>query len=149
MGGMAVAAPRLFDQLCFDLYTASRAVTGAYRPVLKELGLTYPQYLVMLVLWEDGHRTVRELTEILRLDHGTLTPVLRRMEANGLITRRRSAADERVVEIDVTESGVALGAHAEQIYCDMKAAIALTDEQFQDLQETLRRLTANVSGPVA
>jgi len=144
---MAVATPKLSDQLCFDLYAASRAVTSAYRPVLGELGLTYPQYLVMLVLWENGTRTVRELTETLRLDHGTLTPVLRRMEANGLITRRRAAGDERVVEIDVTEAGAALGAHAEQIHCDMKAAIAFTDEQFQDLQATLRLLTANVSEP--
>ena len=75
-----IKAPPLAEQLCFDLYAASRAVTAAYRPVLTELGLTYPQYLVLIVLWEHQSRTVRELAVHLRLDHGTLTPLLKRME---------------------------------------------------------------------
>ena len=78
-----IKAPPLAEQLCFDLYAASRAVTAAYRPALTELGLTYPQYLVLIVLWEHDSRTVRELAAHLRLDHGTLTPLLKRMEASG------------------------------------------------------------------
>ena len=141
----AVQTPSLSEQLCFDLYAASRAVTNAYRPALRRLGLTYPQYLVLLVLWEDGHHTVRELADLLRLDHGTLTPLLRRMEANGVVTRRRDHADERVVQIGLTEKGDALREHATQIHCDMKQAIGLDDDQFTALQASLRALTANVS----
>src|SRR5690349_14546215 len=92
-------APPLSAQLCFDLYSASRAMTGLYRPVLTELGLTYPQYLVLIVLWEHDGRAVKELAEELRLDHGTLTPLLRRMEENGFVTRRRSDEDERFVHV--------------------------------------------------
>ena len=80
---------RLDTQLCFALYTASRKVTSAYREPLKAMGLTYPQYLVMLVLWEDDHRSVHQLGETLMLDSGTLSPLLRRMEAAGFVTRKR------------------------------------------------------------
>lgn len=138
-------SPSLADQVCFDLYAASRAVTNAYRPVLTELGLTYPQYLVLIVLWERGTCTVTELASALRLDHGTLTPLLRRMEANGHLTRHRASADERYVEIALTPNGDGLRSHATKIHCDMKAAIGLDDAEFSALQETLRDLTANVS----
>jgi DNA-binding MarR family transcriptional regulator len=131
--------------VCFDLYAASRAVTNAYRPVLGELGLTYPQYLVMIVLWEDGTRTVKELADSLHLDHGTLTPLLRRMESNGLLSRRRAATDERYVEIALTPGGDALRTHATRIHCDMKAALGFDDEQLAALQGVLRSLTASVS----
>ena len=141
----ATNTPPLSAQLCFDLYAASRAVTHAYRPVLNELGLTYPQYLVLIVLWEEGTRTVKELADTLRLDHGTLTPLLRRMEGNGLVVRRRANADERFVEIALTPSGDALRAHGAGIHCDMKAALGLDDAQFVALQETLRGLTARVT----
>lgn len=147
MAAMAAAqTPSLSEQLCFDLYAASRAVTSAYRPVLRELGLTYPQYLVMLVLWESGTCTVRDLAAELRLDHGTLTPLLRRMEAGGLITRRRGNADERLVEIALTDAGSAMSAHATKIHCDMKELIGFDAEQFAALQATLRLLTGNVTG---
>src|SRR5687768_2321767 len=89
----------LDQQVCFALYSASRAITAAYRPLLAPLGLTYPQYLVMLALWERSPRTVRALGETLHLESGTLSPLLKRMEANGLITRTRSADDERQVLI--------------------------------------------------
>ncbi len=138
-------APSLDEQLCFDLYAASRAVTNAYRPVLAELGLTYPQYLVLLVMWERGMGTVKQLAEALSLDHGTLTPLLRRMETNGLVTRRRSTADERFVEIALTESGEGLRVHASRIHCDMKTAIGLEEEDFAALQLTLRTLTGRVA----
>lgn len=140
-----IGTPPLSEQLCFDLYAASRAVTNAYRPMLNELGLTYPQYLVMVVLWDEGTRTVRELADVLRLDHGTLTPLLRRMEAGGMITRRRANDDERFVEIALTASGNALRVHATKIHCDMTQALGLDPAQFADLQETLRTLTTNVT----
>ena len=137
--------PPLSDQLCFDLYAASRAVTAAYRPVLTELGLTYPQYLVLIVLWERDSCTVRDIADTLRLDHGTLTPLLRRMEQGGLVARRRDHDDERFVVVSLTAQGAALRTHATRIHCDMKDALALGEQEFADLQETLRTLTARVS----
>src|SRR5262245_26447906 len=98
-------AHRLEDQLCFALYAASRAMTAAYGPLLDELELTYPQYLVLLVLWgRDGQR-VSELGDRLHLDSATLTPLLKRLEARGLLSRRRSTEDERVVEVFLTADG--------------------------------------------
>lgn len=99
---------RLDTQLCFALYAASRKVTSTYREPLKAIGLTYPQYLVMLVLWEQDHRSVRQLGETLALDSGTLSPLLRRMEAADFVTRRRSEQDERSVVISLTDAGRAL-----------------------------------------
>lgn len=138
-------APALADQLCFDLYAASRAVTAAYRPVLAELGLTYPQYLVLIVLWERGTSTVRDFAEVLRLDHGTLTPLLRRMEIAGLVARHRDHDDERFVLVSLAAKGEALRAHATRIHCGMKDALALDDDEFGALQATLRTLTARLS----
>lgn len=143
MGNMDT--PPLSDQLCFDLYAASRAVTNAYRPALTELGLTYPQYLVLIALWERQTCTVRELGDALRLDHGTLTPLLRRMEAHGLISRRRSTEDERFVQITLTPSGDTLRVHARRLHCDMVDALGLDADGFANLQETLRLLTSRVS----
>ncbi|WP_457205646.1 MarR family winged helix-turn-helix transcriptional regulator [Nocardioides sp. P5_C9_2] len=137
--------PALSEQLCFDLYAASRAVTAAYRPVLSGLGLTYPQYLVLIVLWEEGSSTVRHLSDALRLDHGTLTPLLRRMELAGLVARRRDHADERFVVVSLTDKGDSLRRHATQIHCDMKAALGLDEAEFTSLQATLRLLTDRVS----
>src|SRR5215813_1878227 len=91
--------------LCFALYSASRAMTAAYRPILTELNLTYPQYLVLLVLWEQGRVTVGSLGERLQLDSGTLSPLLKRLEANGFVRRQRSSDDERVVEVVLTPAG--------------------------------------------
>ena len=121
-------------------------MTRAYRPVLTGLGLTYPQYLVLLVLWEQDTRTVTQLAEVLQLDHGTLTPLLRRMEAGDLVTRRRSEADERFVEIALTPRGDDLRTHATKLHCDLKEAMGLGDAGLAALQATLRTLAANV-GP--
>lgn len=140
-----IKAPPLDDQLCFDLYAASRAVTAAYRPALTQLGITYPQYLVLIVLWEEGDCTVRHLSDALRLDHGTLTPLLRRMELAGLVARRRDNADERFVVVSLTDKGDDLRQHATRIHCDMKAALGLDEQQFSALQSTLRLLTDRVS----
>ncbi|GAA2310597.1 MarR family transcriptional regulator [Streptomyces hawaiiensis] len=98
-------SPLLDDQLCFALYAAQRAVTAAYRPLLDELGLTYPQYLVLLALWERGETTVKELAAALRLDYGTVSPLLKRLESAGLVRRERSARDERSVLVAVTGRG--------------------------------------------
>lgn len=101
----------LDDQLCFTLYAASRAVTSAYRPLLDAAGLTYPQYLVMLALWEQRTATVKDLVVAVHLDYGTLTPLIKRLESNGLVVRERRADDERVVEVALTEEGAALRQH--------------------------------------
>lgn len=147
MGAVAeTRVPPFTEQVCFDLYAASRAVTNAYRPTLTRLGLTYPQYLVLLVLWEGDDRTVKEVADVLQLDHGTLTPLLRRMETAGLITRARVATDERFVHVALTARGDDLRVHADQIHCDMKAAMGIDDAGLAALQQTLRHLTRSVQG---
>lgn len=113
---MAVRGPQLDDQLCFALYDASRALIRAYGPLLEPLGITYPQYLALLALWEaDGPITVGVLGERLGLDSGTLTPLLKRLEQIGLITRRRDPADERRVMVTLTAEGDALREPATRI----------------------------------
>ncbi len=116
---------RLDDHLCFALYTASRAIIAAERPGLRELGLTYPQYLVMLVLWEEESVPIGRLGERLQLDSGTVSPLVRRLESMGHVERRRSPDDERSTIVSLTESGAALG---EKSDCVMAALVdALTD----------------------
>jgi DNA-binding MarR family transcriptional regulator len=110
--------------------------------MLEELGLTYPQYLVMMVLWEGHPRSVRELGEELGLDSGTLSPLLKRLEALGLVERRRSAADERRVEVFLTEDGAALSARATGIPQRLAEAAGLSAAELDQLRETLGRLTA-------
>ena len=110
-----MAALSLDHHLCFALYSASRAMTAAYRPILTELNLTYPQYLVLLALWEERQATVGRLGERLQLDSGTLSPLLKRLEANGFIRRERSATDERLVEITLTPAGRLLESKAQCI----------------------------------
>lgn len=133
----------LNDQACFALYAASRALTHLYRPVLEELGLTYPQYLVLLVLWERGSVPVRDLGAALHLDYGTLTPLLKRLEAHGILHRERSAADERSVLITLTEQGAALRERARPIPALIATAAGLTPDEFEQLRVLLRKLTAN------
>ncbi|GAB2475136.1 MarR family winged helix-turn-helix transcriptional regulator [Jatrophihabitans fulvus] len=117
------SALALDDQLCFALYAASRAMTARYRPLLDALGLTYPQYLVMMLLWDEGPSTVSELGSRLRLDSGTLSPLLQRLDARGLITRTRSSEDERAVEVAVTAEGAALRDGAAAAQCSIEAAL--------------------------
>lgn len=121
------AGLQLDNQLCFKLYAASRAVIRAYKPMLDQLGLTYPQYLAMLVLWEwqqqpPAQPTVKALGERLLLDSGTLTPLLKRLEAQGLLLRRRSASDEREMHLGLTAAGCALRERVmplkEQLLCE-------------------------------
>lgn len=101
-------ALQLDQQLCFPIYALSREITAMYRPILDELGITYPQYLVLLVLWEEQQQTVNQLGEKLRLDSGTLTPLLKRLEQKGIVSRKRSTIDERVVNVSLTKDGEAL-----------------------------------------
>ena len=137
----------LDDQLCFALYAASRAVTARYRPMLDELGLTYPQYLVMMLLWEQDHQTVGQLGSRLALDSGTLSPLLKRLTAAGLVTRHRRVEDERSVSIALTNSGRALREKSIRISEEMIGAIGFDAVEFDDLKSRLRLLTERVSAP--
>jgi DNA-binding MarR family transcriptional regulator len=137
---------QLDNQLCFALYSASLAMTKLYKPLLAELGLTYPQYLVMLVLWERDGLMVSELGERLFLDSGTLTPLLKRLEAAGLIARLRAAHDERRVHITLTAAGRTLTARAATVpagvaraaQCPLPDIVSLT----RQVQALRQRLTA-------
>ncbi|WP_217205462.1 MarR family winged helix-turn-helix transcriptional regulator [Streptomyces sp. AC550_RSS872] len=135
----------LDEQLCFALYAAQRAVTAAYRPLLDELGLTYPQYLVLLVLWERGETTVKELAAALRLDYGTVSPLLKRLEAAGLVRRERSARDERSVLVSVTGQGERLREHAECVPGTLLAQTGLGGPEVERLREELWRLAARAA----
>jgi DNA-binding MarR family transcriptional regulator len=126
-----MASLRLDDQLCFGLYSASRAVTSLYRVVLEDLDLTYPQYLVMLALWERDHRLVKELGAELNLDSGTLSPLLKRLQTAGLVLRNRQADDERSVRVSLSDAG--------------KAAMSLDDAGVARLRAELDRLTESVN----
>ncbi|MES2785599.1 MAG: MarR family transcriptional regulator [Pseudomonadota bacterium] len=134
----------LDNQLCFALYSASLAMTKLYKPLLDELGLTYPQYLVMLVLWESDGLMVTELGQRLSLDSGTLTPLLKRLDAAGLIARIRDVQDERRVRITLTAAGRKLRARAQKIpgcildasQCSIPQLVQLT-RQIQDLRSRL------------
>ncbi|MFE7327308.1 MarR family winged helix-turn-helix transcriptional regulator [Streptomyces sp. NPDC057565] len=133
---------RLDQQICFSLNAASRAFGGIYRVLLKDLGLTYPQYLVMLALWEHGELPVKKLGMYLRLDSGTLSPLLKRLEAAGLVRRERSAQDERSVHIDLTDEGAALRERALAVPRRIAAATGFGLDEITDLQARLNRLTA-------
>ncbi|WP_405772233.1 MarR family winged helix-turn-helix transcriptional regulator [Actinacidiphila glaucinigra] len=143
-GDTAEPSLLLDDHFCFTLYAASRAVTGVYRPLLDAVGLTYPQYLVMVVLWEHRTVTVKELVAALHLDYGTLTPLIKRLEAHGLLERQRRADDERVVEVALTPEGTALRERIRTVPPAIGDAIGLTREEIAAAQDLLRRLTANV-----
>ncbi|GAA4684775.1 MarR family transcriptional regulator [Pseudonocardia yuanmonensis] len=135
----------LEDQLCFALYAASRAVTAVYRPLLDELGLTYPQYLVMLVLWERGSLSVKEVSTALHLDYGTVTPLLKRLEALGLVSRRRRTDDERGVEVALTDRGRKLRERAGGVPVELGRAFGLDPADRGALRDTLVVLTRSLT----
>lgn len=135
---------RLDHQVCFSLHAASRAFGGVYRDALKDLGLTYPQYLVMLVIWEHGPQPVKAIGERLRLDSGTLSPLLKRLETAGLVRRERSAADERSVTVQLTDSGEGLRERALPVPRRILAATGMTVEEVLTLQGLLARLTGSL-----
>ena len=136
-------AMKLANQLCFPLYAAARNVTGLYTPWLKPLGLTYTQYIVFLVLWEEDGISVTEIGEKLMLDNGTLSPLLKKMEKAGYINRRRSSDDERVVMITLTEEGRALQEKAKDIPRQMAGCVELSPEKAQMLYALLYELLGN------
>lgn len=148
-GTLPVELLHLDNQVCFALYSASRLMTRAYRPLLEPLGLTYPQYLVMMVLWElhDAHKhpSVSALGERLMLDSGTLTPVLKRLESDGLLARQRTTADERVVEIRLTPSGVALRSRALGVPCALIEHATMPLEDLHALRQLADSLIASLT----
>ncbi|WP_017471519.1 MarR family winged helix-turn-helix transcriptional regulator [Amphibacillus jilinensis] len=131
---------KLDNQICFPLYAATREMTKRYRPLLDELNLTYPQYLVLLVLWETDRISVKALGERLFLDSGTLTPMLKRMEARGLLKRTRSKQDERVVEVALTEQGKQAETKATQIPLKFLQQTQLDEEDFIQLKRILAKM---------
>lgn len=133
---------RLDHQVCFSLHAASRAFGSVYRDALKDLGLTYPQYLVMLVLWEHGPQPVKVIGEQLRLDSGTLSPLLKRLESAGLVRRERSSEDERSVTVQLTPAGDELRTRALPVPLRILAATGLTIEELRTLQGLLGRVTS-------
>lgn len=134
-------------QLCFALTVASRSVVGAYKPVLDKLGLTHPQYLVMLCLWESSPRTVRDISDALALEPATISPLLRRLEATGYITRQRAEGNERSLAVRLTPSGAALRQQATAVPGTMMALLGLDREQVGELHASMMRLIAATRMP--
>lgn len=132
----------LDKQVCFALYAASRAATARYRPILDRFGLTYPQYVALLVLWERGETTVKDLGAALMLDSGTLSPLLKRLETAGLVRRRRDADDERSVVVALTKAGAALQIEAAGVPAELARATGMSPSELKALRETLAALTA-------
>ncbi|SFM19741.1 MarR family winged helix-turn-helix transcriptional regulator [Methylobacterium pseudosasicola] len=142
-----VTDPLLLDnQLCYALYAAAHRMTKSYRPLLERLGLTYPQYLVLLVLWEQDGVTVSEIGRRLRLDSGTLTPVLKRLESAGFLVRTRRQSDEREVEIALTPQGAALRADAVTVRESVMCQLELSEPEIQALRKDLGILIERLNG---
>ena len=131
---------KLCNQLCFPLYACSREMIKLYKPWLDELGLTYTQYITMMVLWEHKAMTVKALGQELYLDSGTLTPLLKKLEEKGLVTRRRSDLDERNLIVTITEKGEAMRDQALHIPAEMTKCINLPKEDIRDLYRMLHQL---------
>ena len=135
---------KLDNQLCFALYSATHALTRAYRNALESAGITYTQYLVMLALWENNHLTVKSIADRLDLDSASLTPILKRLEVAGLLTRQRNKADERVVEIALTELGHGLQDKVANIQKQVACQTGLPQDEFEQLKSSLHKLVATM-----
>jgi MarR family transcriptional regulator, organic hydroperoxide resistance regulator len=129
-------------QVCFALSVASRNVVALYRPLLEPMGLTHPQYLVMLALWGESPLSVKQISGLLQLDPGTLSPLLKRLEAAGLVRRERDRHDERQLAVTLTEAGIALRARAELIPAAMVQRLDMPREELEHLHEVLTRVIA-------
>jgi DNA-binding MarR family transcriptional regulator len=138
----AVAAPRLADFLCFAIYSANLAFGRAYKPILEQLGLTYPQYVTIVALWEEDNQTVGSLGEKLFLESNTLTPMLKKLEAMGYVRRRRDPTDERQVVVSLTDAGRRL--REKGISMNLVKACALSPEEFSKLQKSVVALRSNL-----
>jgi DNA-binding MarR family transcriptional regulator len=134
----------LDNQLCFSLYAAAHAIKKAYRPLLEDLGLTYPQYLILIVLWKTDGLKVSDIGHRLSLDSGTLTPVLKRLEASGLVNRTRRPQDEREVEIGLTQAGRALREKALDVRRSIVHQLAMTEDEIAALRNDLNTLIATL-----
>ena len=139
---MKAGVPPLSDFLCFAVYSANLAYGKAYKPILDEIGITYTQYLAIVALWEEDHQTVGGLGDKLFLESNTLTPILKRLEAMGYLTRRRSAEDERQVLISLTDAGRAL--REQGVEMDLVAATGLSPEEFSAMRRGLVKLRDNL-----
>ncbi|WP_037604300.1 MarR family winged helix-turn-helix transcriptional regulator [Streptacidiphilus rugosus] len=139
---------RLEHQVCFALNNATRAFGAVYRDALKDLGLTYPQYLVMIALWQHGELTVKRLGELLRLDSGTLSPLLKRLEAAGLLVRERSAVDERSVLVRTTAAGEAMREQAAEVPRTIARRTGFDPDELRELHRLLGRLTERLDAAV-
>ena len=137
--------PQLGNQLCFPLYVIAKEMTGLYRPLLEELDITYPQYLVMMVLWEHQRLTVNQIGEKLFLDSGTITPLLKRLEAKSYIVRQRKIEDERVVEISLTDEGERLQDKACLIPEKMNDRLNLSETDVQELKQAISKLLDKIN----
>lgn len=135
----------LEHQLCFALTVAARSVVGAYKPVLEKMNLTHPQYLVMLCLWESSPRTVRNISDALAQEPATISPLLRRLEASGLISRRRVDGNERALAVDLTPAGAALRQEALNVPGTMMERLGLTRDQVGELHASMMGLIAATS----
>jgi DNA-binding MarR family transcriptional regulator len=133
---------KLDRQVCFALSVASRSVIAVYRPILEPLGLTHPQYLVMLALWEEHPRSAKDLSAALRFDPATLSPLLKRLEAGGFLVRDRHPDDDRSLLVDLTETGVALRAEAEKIPSQVIARLGMPLSELEALRDSLNRVIA-------
>lgn len=149
----ATVVPMTDEMLCFSLYSAARATTQAYRTLLAPWGLTYPQYLVLAALWLDGEQTIGSLGAVMRLDSGTLSPLVRRLEQAGLVTRTRGRDDERVVTVTLTDKGQDLRAEVAPIHTTIASISGLQDEEHRrqliaelhDITDRLQKTTKDLA----
>lgn len=135
---------KLGNQVCFPIYTLAKEVINQYRPILNDLDLTYPQYLVMLVLWEEGEQNVSEIGKQLFLDSGTLTPLLKRLEQKDIIERKRNANDERVVTISLTEHGKKLKEKAQCIPDRISDSLGISTEDLLQLKQIVEKINFQI-----
>ncbi|WP_342164032.1 MarR family transcriptional regulator [Methylobacterium sp. SD21] len=138
---------RLDNQLCYALYAAAHRMTKSYRPLLERLGVTYPQYLVLLVLWEQDGVTVSEIGRRLRLDSGTLTPVLKRLESAGFLRRTRRQSDEREVEIGLTDQGRELRVEAATVRETVMCQLEMSEPEIRNLRRDLNLVIDRLGSP--
>lgn len=131
---------KISNQLCFPIYALSKEITNQYRPLLEKLDLTYPQYLVLMVLWEHQKLNVCEIGKILRLDSGTLTPLLKRLEAKQIVIRERSKQDERIVDVSLTEKGIALEDDAVCIPVQLMEKVQLSAEEILQFKTIINKI---------
>ncbi|GAA3654895.1 MarR family transcriptional regulator [Lentzea atacamensis] len=136
----SAATPTVADLLCFDLYTTSRAVTGFYRPILDKAGITYPQFLVMLLLWERDSRPIRELVQELDLEYSTLSPLIKRLEKSGLLVRVTHPDDERSVLVQLTDKGRDLRWIGAEMTNRLGEALGMTSDEITVLRKALNRV---------